>query len=266
MRIALGLAYDGSRFEGWQSQPSGNTVQDALERALAVIAGVPVRVAGAGRTDTGVHASAQVAHFDVAAERPESAWVRGTNTGLPEGVVVHWARCVSDEFNARFAARGRTYTYVLQNTPVRPALFARQVGWFHLPLAIEPMRAAAAHLVGTHDFTSFRSSECQAKMPVREMRRIAIESRGPYVVFTLEADAFLHHMVRNIVGALVYVGKGKHRPEWLAELLAMRDRTRAAPTFGPAGLYLTRVAYDAHWGLPEAPPLLPWTDRPWSDL
>ncbi len=251
MKIAIGIEYDGSRFHGWQSQPSGETVQDHLERALASIAGEPVRLAAAGRTDAGVHALAQVAHFDTAAVRPESAWVRGVNALLAQAVAVQWAVPVADDFHARYSAVSRTYRYVLYNHPVRPALHHGRVGWFHLPLDAEAMRAAMVCLAGEHDFSAFRSSECQAKSPVRTLRSWALERRGAHLLFEFTANGFLHHMVRNIVGCLVYVGKGKHPPGWLAEVLAGRDRCRAAPTFSPDGLYLARVEYAPGWGLPE---------------
>lgn len=212
MRIAIGIAYDGRAFDGWQSQPSGNTVQDRLEAALAAIAGAPVRVTAAGRTDAGVHATGQVAHFEVAAERPDTAWVRGTNAHLPESVAVQWSCVVDEAFHARFAAISRSYAYVLYNHPVRPAVFAGRVGWFHLPLDLGAMRAAAAALEGEHDFTAFRSSECQAKSPVKVLRRVAIARRGAHLVFEFTASAFLHHMVRNLVGCLVQVGRGRSRP------------------------------------------------------
>jgi len=253
MRIALGLEYDGASFKGWQTQPGGGTVQDALEAALAAIAGVPVRAQCAGRTDTGVHALIQVVHFDTEVDRPDSAWVKGVNTHLPRSIAVRWAARVPDDFHARFSALSRHYEYVLVNRPVRPALWEGRAGWFHLPLEIGRMRAAAAQLVGTHDFSSFRSAECQAASPVREMRRLEIRRDGEVLRFTLEANAFLHHMVRNIVGCLVYVGKGKYEPEWLAGVLAARDRALAAPTFGPQGLYLARIDYDPRWQLPLAP-------------
>lgn len=250
MKIAIGIEYDGSRFHGWQSQPSGDTVQDQLERALACIAGEPVRLAAAGRTDAGVHALAQVAHFETAAVRPESAWVRGVNTLLEQAVAVQWAAPVADDFHARYSAISRTYRYVLYNHPVRPALHHGRVGWFHLPLDVEAMRAALGLLEGEHDFSAFRSSECQAKSPVRIMRSCVLEQRGPHLYFQFSANGFLHHMVRNIVGCLVYIGKGKHLPDWLAEVLASRDRRHAAPTFSPDGLYLSQVEYAAGWGLP----------------
>ena len=250
MKIAIGVEYDGSRFQGWQSQPSGDTIQDHLERALASIAGEPVRLAAAGRTDAGVHALAQVAHFETVAMRPDSAWVRGVNSLLPQAIAVQWAEPVAEDFHARYSAASRTYRYVLYNHPVRPALHHGRVGWFHLPLDPAAMRAAAEHLSGEHDFSAFRSSECQAKSPVRVMRNWAIEQRGAHLSFEFTANAFLHHMVRNIVGCLVYVGKGKHPPGWLAGVLASRDRRQAAPTFPPDGLYLAAVEYAPGWKLP----------------
>jgi tRNA pseudouridine38-40 synthase len=251
MRIALGIEYDGREFCGWQSQPGGCGVQDALERALSGICGHAVRVAAAGRTDSGVHASGQVAHFDTASERPLTAWTRGANSALPEGVAVTWAQPVDDGFHARFSATGRAYTYRLLNRPARPGLDAGRVGWFHRPLDLERMRAAAALLLGRHDFSAFRAAECQAETPVRELRRLDIERRGELIEFHLAANAFLQRMVRNLVGSLVYVGKGRHPPCWIAEVLARRDRSLAAPTFAPGGLYLTAVEYDSRWGLPD---------------
>lgn len=256
VRIAIGVVYRGVDLEGWQSQPSGNTVQDHLERALSEISGEPIRLTGAGRTDAGVHATAQVAHFDTAAVRPESAWVRGVNSLLPSTIAVEWALPVAEEFHARYSAISRSYRYVLYNHPVRPALLAGLVGWFHLPLDLDPMRRAAESVLGECDFSSFRSAECQAKSPVRIIERAEIRARGPYVLFDFTANAFLHHMVRNIVGCLVYIGKGEHPPQWLAELIAARDRRLAAPTFAAAGLYLSRVCYEPRWGLPAFPSML----------
>lgn len=250
MRVALGIEYAGDRFEGWQSQRHGRTVQDALEAALARIAGAPVRVHCAGRTDTGVHATAQVVHFDTAAKRAETAWVRGVNTYLPDGVAVRWAVEVDEGFHARFLAFERRYRYVLFNSPTRPALLAGRVGWFHLPLDEAKMAEAAACLVGLQDFSAFRAAECQAKTPVRDMREVRVTRSGAYLAFDFRADGFLHHMIRNLVGALVYVGKGRYPPDWLAEVLAGRDRSRAAPTFPPDGLYLCGVSYPARWPLP----------------
>ncbi|HET7596353.1 MAG TPA: tRNA pseudouridine(38-40) synthase TruA, partial [Burkholderiales bacterium] len=250
--LALGLEYDGRAFCGWQTQPERCAVQDKLEAALAQLAGERISTVCAGRTDAGVHALGQVVHFDTGAARPLSAWVRGANALLPPHVAVNWAHAVRGDFHARYSARERGYRYVLLNRAVRPAAERGRVGWFHLPLDLSHMQAAAAHLIGEHDFSAFRSSECQARSPVRDLRRLDIERVGDYVVFDFAANAYLHHMVRNIVGALVYVGKGKHPPEWMGALLAGRDRTRAAPTFDAAGLYLTRVVYDDAWGLPGA--------------
>ena len=251
-RIALGIEYDGSRFLGWQTQPGGGTVQDALEGALQGIAGAPVSLTCAGRTDRGVHARGQVAHFDCGADRPDSAWVRGVNALLPEAVAVLWAKPVASDFHARYAARSRTYRYVLINRAVRPALAARHAGWHHAPLDVEAMRSAAAHLIGEHDFSAFRAAECQAKSPVRTLHALEIERSGERIDFTLRANAWLQHMVRNIVGLLVYVGNGRQPAHWARAVLESRDRRQAAPTFAAEGLYLEAVAYEAHWNLPAA--------------
>jgi tRNA pseudouridine38-40 synthase len=253
MRIALGLEYDGRGFCGWQTQPAGCGVQDRLEAALAQIACGEVATICAGRTDAGVHALAQTVHFDTAADRPDSAWVRGVNALLPPAMAVTWAHRVSAEFNARYSALSRSYRYVLLNHSIRPAAENGRVGWYHAPLDIGKMRAAAARLIGTHDFSAFRSSECQARSPVRQLFRIDIERAGDYVIFDFSANAFLHHMVRNIVGCLVYVGKGRHEPEWVGTVLEGLKREHAAPTFDAAGLYLARVEYEPAWGLPQAP-------------
>lgn len=250
MRIALGLEYDGSRFCGWQTQPGGCGVQDALEAALSTVHGSPVRATAAGRTDAGVHASAQVVHFDCAADRPLAAWVRGVNSNLPAGVASLWATEVGAGFHARFSATERGYRYILLNRPVRPALLAGRVGWFHVPLEADCMGAAARLLLGPHDFSAFRSAECQAKSPERELREAAVHRRGDFVVFDFRADAFLHHMVRNLVGSLVYVGCGRQPEAWIAHVLEGRDRREAAPTFPPDGLYLSHVRYDDAWRLP----------------
>jgi tRNA pseudouridine38-40 synthase len=251
VRIALGIEYEGSAFCGWQTQPAGCAVQDRLESALSQIAGERIAVICAGRTDAGVHALGQVVHFDTLANRPLTAWVRGANALLPSALAVTWAGTVGDDFHARYSALERCYRYVLLNRPVRPAVDRARVGWFHQPLALEKMREAARLLLGEHDFSAFRSSECQARSPVRHLRRLDVERRGDYIVLEFCANAFLHHMVRNIVGCLVYVGKGKHPPGWIGEVLAGRDRARAAPTFDAAGLYLVSVTYDPAWGLPE---------------
>lgn len=266
MRVALGLEYDGSAFCGWQTQPSRCGVQDRLEAALALIAGDLVETVCAGRTDAGVHALEQIVHFDTGAHRPCSAWVRGVNASLPAGIAVIWAHEADDEFHARYSARRRHYRYVLLNHAVRPAAAHGRVGWFHMPLDVERMRQAASLLTGQHDFSAFRSSQCQARSPVRELEPISIERRGAYVVFDFSANAFLHHMVRNLVGTLVFVGKGKHPPGWAGDVLRNRDRSQAAPTFDASGLYLARVEYDARWRLPEGaragPMMLELADSP----
>ncbi len=243
MRIALGLEYSGTPFCGWQSQPSGASVQDALERAIADIACHTARVAAAGRTDAGVHARMQVAHFDTTAERPLTAWVRGVNARLPDAVAVLWAAPVTQDFHARFSATARHYTYLLVDRGVRCALFADRVGWYHRPLHVDGMQEAAGYLVGSHDFSAFRAAECQAKSPVKTLTEMRVEREGECVRFTFSANAFLHHMIRNIVGSLVEVGAGKHPPVWVRELLEGRDRTRSAATFAPQGLYFMGADY-----------------------
>lgn len=251
MRIALGVEYDGRPYCGWQSQAIDLTVQDTLQKALSRIADAPISVVAAGRTDAGVHALEQVVHFDTEAQRPLSAWVRGVNSELPDSIAVRWAHVVPDEFHARFSAQGRSYRYLLINRSVRSAVHAGRTGWFHLPLDIAAMQAAAAYLIGEHDFSAFRAAECQAKSPVKCMNSVEINREGEMLVFDFSANAFLHHMVRNLVGCLVYVGKGKYPPSWLAQVLAGRERRHAAPTFSPDGLYLRRIQYDEKWGLPQ---------------
>ena len=250
MRIALGIEYDGSRYCGWQTQPSGCAVQDCLDQVLSQIAAQPLVTQCAGRTDAGVHALGQVVHFDTDARRPLSAWVRGANTLLPRSCAVLWAREVAPDFHARFCATGRGYLYVLLNRRERPGLFAEHVGWHHHHLDIVCMREAAATLLGQHDFSAFRAAECQARTPVKTLKCLDIERRGEMLVFHLRADAFLHHMVRNIVGSLVRVGNGSRPVEWMREVLEARDRSRAAPTFAAGGLYLAGVEYDGRWNLP----------------
>jgi tRNA pseudouridine38-40 synthase len=251
MRIALGVEYDGSPYFGWQSQADGHTVQDALQVALSGIADEQISITAAGRTDTGVHALEQVVHFDTGVERPLSAWVRGVNALLPKSIAVLWAHPVPEEFHARFSAQARSYRYLLINRPVRSAIQHGKVGWFHAPLDVEKMREAAQYLLGEHDFSAFRAAECQAKSPVKTLAQLDITRQGDMIIFELTAGAFLHHMVRNIVGCLVYVGKGKHPPQWMQQVLQSRERSLAAPTFAPDGLYLRHITYDAKWGLPS---------------
>lgn len=252
MRLALGVAYDGSGFCGWQSQPSACGVQDALELALAKIALHPIRLHAAGRTDTGVHGLGQVVHFDTDSDRPLSAWVRGVNAYLPSSVRVEWAQPVDEEFHARFSAFERSYQYLLYNAPVSSALMASKAGWFHLPLNVAAMAEAASYLIGEHDFSAFRAAECQAKSPIRTMTKAQVQTQGAYVVFDFSANAFLQHQVRNMVGALVYIGKGAYPASYMQTMLAQRDRNLAPPTFSPSGLYLTQVRYHEKWRLPLA--------------
>ena len=262
-RIVLGIQYDGVPWRGWQTQPSGDTVQDQLEQALRKFTQTDIKTTCAGRTDAGVHALEQVVHFDTGLARAAFSWVNGLNSFLPPSIAVRWACAVPrdavDEFHARFGARVRTYHYVIYNHPVRSPLLSGRAGWVFRPLQVESMQAAAKHLLGEHDFSAFRSSECQARSPVRMMYDVRVERHGHVVVFTLRANAFLHHMVRNLVGSLVFVGKGKKPPIWIKQLLEGRDRKHAAPTFMPDGLYLTTIEYDAKWGLPqETAALMPW--------
>jgi tRNA pseudouridine38-40 synthase len=260
VRIALGVSYRGSAYDGWQSQPSRATVQDHLEAALASFVGRAVRVACAGRTDAGVHALNQVVHLDSDVEREPVSWVRGTNRFLPADIAVQWAKTVDAGFDARRSARGRRYVYRLLESPVRPSVESGLAGWTFRPLDRDAMRAAATHLLGTHDFTSMRSSECQAATPVRTLRHLEITRRGAGWRFDFEADAFLHHMVRNLMGCLVMVGSGARDAAWVGEVLAARDRSRAAPTFAPDGLYFAGPYYDPVHGIPERTTASDWFD------
>jgi tRNA pseudouridine38-40 synthase len=249
-RIALGLAYDGSDWRGWQTQPFGKTVQDALEDALEHFLGQRVATLCAGRTDAAVHALCQVVHLDTHAERPEESWVRGLNTWLPRSISVQWARPVDDTFHARFSALSRSYVYLLRSNRVRSPFLRGRVGWVFYDLDLQAMQQAAQRLLGEHDFTSFRSSECQAASPVRTLRRLQISRHGQYFIFRFQANAFLHHMVRNLMGSLVLVGRGRKPVGWIDQVLQARDRTVAAATFAPDGLYLAEVEYPAQYGLP----------------
>ncbi|HXD07440.1 MAG TPA: tRNA pseudouridine(38-40) synthase TruA [Burkholderiaceae bacterium] len=258
MRLALGLEYCGSGYLGWQSQPGGRTVQDHLEAALSRFADSPIQTVCAGRTDSGVHAINQVVHFDTLAERAAFSWVRGPNTFLPPDISVQWCATVPDDFHARNHARGRRYAYVLRESAARPAVEAGRVGWVFRPLDAQAMREAAAVLVGTHDFSAFRSSECQAASPVKELRRIDITRHGAYWRFDFEANAFLHHMIRNLMGCLIAVGQGTKPVTWMNEVLASRRREQAAPTFMPDGLYFLGPYYDRALGLPDRSSASDW--------
>ena len=264
-RWALGVEYDGQCFHGWQTQgaaphaiggrPAGSmvpTIQDALETALSQIADASIHVMCAGRTDAGVHATGQVIHFDTAVVRPATAWVRGVNARLPDSCAVRWAKPVPADFHARFSATGRRYRYILLNRPERPAVFAGRIGWFHRPLDASIMAEAAQSILGTHDFSAFRAAECQANSPIRTLTGARVARQGDWLVFDFAANAFLQHMIRNLVGALVHIGKGGAGPSLMVDLLAQKDRTLAPPTFMPDGLYLTGVDYDVALGLPSS--------------
>lgn len=258
MRVAIGVSYLGQRYCGWQSQPSGASVQDHVEAALSRFAGTPIRTVCAGRTDSGVHALMQVVHFDTALEREPFSWVRGTNRYLPNDIALQWARTVPSSFHSRASAMARRYAYIVLESPVRPSLDHGRVGWSFRPLNISAMREAAAHLIGEHDFSSFRAAECQARGPVKRLAQLDIERRGAYWRFDFEANAFLHHMVRNIMGCLLAVGHGLHPPDWMRSVLAARSRAAAAPTFAPDGLYFLGPVYAAEWGLPDRTAAYDW--------
>jgi tRNA pseudouridine38-40 synthase len=242
-RIAVGVEYDGAGLVGWQTQKDGPSVQGALEIALSAVADEPVRVVGAGRTDAGVHATGQVAHFDTSAVRRPRSWVLGANAGLPPGICLRWACEAPGDFHARFAARARTYSYLVLNRDTRSALWRQRAWWIHRPLDAEHMHAAGQALVGEHDFSAFRAAECQAKNPVRTLQRLAIARCGDFLRLEVTANAFLHHMVRNIIGTLAAVGRGDRPGEWVAGVLAGRNRCEGGATAPAEGLYLVHVDY-----------------------
>lgn len=258
MRIAAVIEYDGSPFSGWQRQDNARSVQACVEAALSRVADAPVRTTVAGRTDAGVHALGQVVHFDTGAARPADAWVRGTNSNLPREIAVLWAGEVGSDFHARYSATGRRYRYVVLNRAVRPTYLAGRVTHAYRPLDVERMRAAAQYLIGEHDFTSFRSIECEAKSPVRELRVLEVERHGQYINIDVCANAFLHHMVRNLAGVLLEIGSGGRVPAWAREVLEARDRTKGGVTAPPDGLYLAGVDYPDAFGVPSSRPSDPW--------
>lgn len=249
-RIALGLRYNGAAYHGWQVQRGLPTVQRALESALSSVADHSVTVTCAGRTDRRVHATAQVVHFDTSSARSLRAWVFGANSYLPSDITVMWAQPVDSSFHARFSATQRTYRYVLYNTPVRPGIMNDAVGWWYRPLDLAAMAKASRILVGEHDFSSFRGAGCQAHSPVRTISQFKICTVGQMIVFEVSANAFLLHMVRNIVGSLIAVGDGRQTVTWLSDVLAAKDRGAASVTFCPSGLYLVAVEYPARYNLP----------------
>jgi tRNA pseudouridine38-40 synthase len=268
MRIALGLQYDGSPYAGWQVQPYQITIQGELEKAISAFVGhdacaeLPVQTVTAGRTDAGVHALGQVVHFDVNVEREDFSWVRGVNSFLPNSIAINWAKPVPEEFSARFSAYERTYIYALHAGPCRSPMLNARAGYVMLPpnqwFDVDAMKEAAQYLIGEHDFSSFRSSECQSKTPIKTIYAIDIFSSEPWLYFRIRGNAFLHHMVRNLVGSFLPIGKGKRKPDWMAEVLAGKNRDLAAPTFMPDGLYLTKINYPDEFGIPE-----PWLQNSW---
>ncbi len=251
-RIALGVEYNGTGYSGWQKQSDIQTIQGTLEAALAKIADEPIELTCAGRTDAGVHAIAQVVHFDTTAVRPDRAWTLGTNTHLPPAISVHWVKEVDKEFSARFSALSRCYHYIIHNSVIRSALLASKVTWYYDPLDIEKMRLAAPYLLGEQDFSSFRSAECGSKTAMRNIKKIEITRQGDFVVIQIEANAFLHHMVRNIVGVLKRIGAGFNPPIWAKEVLEAKDRRQAAETAPADGLYLTDVYYPEPYRFPKS--------------
>lgn len=255
MRIALGIEYDGSGYHGWQAQQPGvDSVQSRVDQAVSSVADHPVKVVCAGRTDAGVHATGQVVHFDTEAERDPRAWVQGVTSRLPDNIAVKWAKPVRDDFHARFSAFARRYRYVILNEPVRPAILGTHVSWQYRPLDAGRMHDAGQQLLGENDFSAFRAAGCQSNTPMRFLSALQVRRQGSLVVIEVRANAFLHHMVRNIAGSLMEVGCGRREPGWIAELLASRDRSLAAPTASPYGLYLVQVDYPGHFGIPMPAP------------
>ena len=269
MRIALGLSYLGLDYEGWQSQPNGQTIQDKLEKSLLEFTQHPIRTHCAGRTDSGVHALMQVVHFDSPVQRDKSSWVRGLNSFLPHDISVHWATQVDVSFDARRCALSRKYIYILLESPIKPSLDHGRVGWCFKPLEQEQMHSATQCLIGTHDFTSFRAAACQSLTPIKTLHSIKVERKrqqalhelrgeSSYWRFEFIGNAFLHHMIRNIMGCLVFVGQGKKPVSWMKEVLDAKNRDAAAPTFAPEGLYFAGPQYDPKLGLPTDTPLMNW--------
>jgi len=250
MRIALGIEYDGTDFLGWQRLSHGASVQASLERALSFVAAETIEVTCAGRTDAGVHGRCQVVHFDTQVQRDLRGWVLGACSNLPSSVAVLWAKVMPDDFHARFSARSRRYRYTLLNRAIRPALDARYVAWERLPLDAQRMHAAAQALIGEHDFSAFRAVSCQAAHARREVKYLRVQRDGEQVIVDIEANAFLHHMVRNIVGSLLVVGRGEQPEAWIAQLLAGRNREVAGPTAAASGLTFIGPRYEKQWGLP----------------
>ncbi|WP_152206706.1 tRNA pseudouridine(38-40) synthase TruA [Marinobacter changyiensis] len=264
-RVALVFEYDGAGYHGWQFQKSGvPSIEGALVKAISRVADHPVELVCAGRTDAGVHASYQVVHFDTPSVRDMRAWVMGINTGLPPAAAVHWAGAVAEDFHARFSATFRRYRYIIFNHEVRPGILRKQISWTFRPLEAEVMNRAAQVLLGEHDFSAFRAAGCQSRTPNRRLDFIEIRRHGEYLVLDVKANAFLHHMVRNIAGALMAVGSGKRPERWIHEILTGRDRKLAGVTAPPDGLYLVDVGYPDHFGIPKSMPG-PGFVRPWGN-
>ena len=252
-KIALGIEYDGSKYYGWQRQQEVPSVQEKLEKALSQVANEPITVFCAGRTDAGVHATGQVVHFETTAARKDAAWTMGVNANLPGDVAVRWVKAVANDFHARFSATARRYRYIIYNHRLRPAVLQQGVTHFHLPLDADRMQRAAQCLLGENDFTSFRAVQCQSRTPWRNVHHIHVTRYGAYLVVDIKANAFVHHMVRNIVGSLLEVGCGNQPESWMSELLALKDRTLAAATARAEGLYLVAVEYPQRFDLPQLP-------------
>ncbi len=261
-RIALGLSYLGTGYFGWQSQVGGNTVQDKLENALRQFSGLAaterVTTNCTGRTDAGVHALMQVVHFDTPLQREPFSWIRGTNRFLPDDIAVQWAQEMPTDFHCRAAAKTRRYAYLVLQSTMRPSVEKGRVGWSHLPLSLTTMQQAAQLLLGEHDFSSFRAAQCQALSPIKTLLRADIAQHGAYYRFDFEASAFLHHMIRNIMGCLITIGQGNQPSGWLQDVLDARSRRIAAPTFSADGLYFLGPTYDANWQLPERTAAFDW--------
>lgn len=253
-RYALCVEYAGAAYRGWQTQKEKDvpSIQETVEQALSKIANEPVKVICAGRTDACVSGTYQIIHFDTSAQRPDRAWVMGTNTKLPDDIAIRWAKCVDDSFHARFSALERRYRYLIYSAPVKPGLLSRGVTWTHKQLNISRMQAAADYLIGEHDFTSYRAIGCQAKSPVREVRAMDIYRAGELIVIDVRANAFLHHMIRNFAGVLMKIGAGEAEPGWAKEVLEARDRTQGGVTAPPYGLYFVDVKYPEHYELPKS--------------
>lgn len=254
MRIALGVEYDGSAYFGWQRQKNVNSVQQELEQALSSICNQPIEVHCAGRTDAGVHGTGQVVHFDTTAEREMVSYTLGVNAKLPDGIAIRWAKPVAEDFHARFSATARRYRYIIYNSPYRPGILRAGLSHYHVPLDVEKMRQACPYLIGEQDYTSFRAVHCQSNSPFRNIMHLKVERFEDFIVIDIKANAFLHHMVRNITGCLIDIGAGKYPPQWMKEVLDLKDRTKASATAKPGGLYLVEVDYPEKWGIPTSHP------------